>query len=198
MLRGVSSVPLAAVSFFQHWKSVEPCLVYCKMTRLAVKFEANGGIWGLSIWTWSNLPIFIHITEFLLPLITLMSTFGIRNPLLPLLICFPCLRCVGDPHLARPFPARHTIFGITPFCQAASQWHELSPLTSQHPLLSAAQSWSICPPSHWSYSQTTLGKGRRGWRDVRQPVKQPSSQVASQTRLFFLYSVVKPICWRQH
>lgn len=91
---------------------------------------------------------------------------------------------IASPLLARPLPARHTIFDITPFCQAASQWHRLSPLPFQHPLLSAAQSWSIYPPSHWSFSQTTQAKGRRGCRDVSQPVKQPASQLASQTQLF--------------
>lgn len=94
-------------------------------------------------------------------------------------ICAP----LTSPHLARPLPARHTIFGIAPFCQATSQWHRLSPLPFQHPLLSAAQSWFIYPPSHWSLSQTTRAKGRRGCRDVSQPVKQPSSRLASQTQL---------------
>ncbi len=90
---------------------------------------------------------------------------------------------LASPHLARPLPARHTIFGITPFCRAISQWHQLSPLPFQHPLLTAAQSWAIYPPSHWSFSQTSQAKGRRGCRDVSQPVKQPSSQLASQTQL---------------
>ena len=109
------------------------------------------------------------------------SLFSVIRPLLaitsstPLLSLFICSAPPASPHLARPLPARHTIFGITPLCQAASQWHQLSPLPFQHPLLSAAQSWSIYRPSNWSFSQTTQAKGRRGCRDV--------SQLAVQTRL---------------
>lgn len=108
-----------------------------------------------------------------------MSTFGIDTPHSsspPPSYLFSIPTVISSSHLARPLPARHPIFGITAFCRAASQWHQLSPLPFQHPPLSAAQSWSIYPPSHWSFSQTTPAKGRRGCRDVIQPA-------ASQTPL---------------
>jgi len=131
-----------------------------------------------------------------------MSTFGIdllhASP--PSFYLFSISAPSASPHLARPLPARHTIFGITPFCQAASQWHQLSPLPFQHPLLSAAQSWSIYPPSNWSFSQTTQAKGKGGGGVKRcQPASQRTSQPACHpNKAPFLQSAVKPICWRQH
>lgn len=106
---------------------------------------------------------------------------------------------IVSPRLARPLSARHTIFGIGPFCQAASQWHQLSPLPLQHPPLSAPQSWSIYPPSDWSFSQTTRAKRKEEMQRC-QPASQATSQPACQPAQLpsFLQSAVKPICWKQH
>lgn len=79
-------------------------------------------------------------------------------------------------HLARPLSARHAIFGIVPFCPTASQWHQLSPLPFQHPLLSAPQSWSIYPPSaDLFHKQPQLKEGG----DVEMSARQSSNQSAS-------------------
>lgn len=117
-----------------------------------------------------------------------MSTFSIHmlhvSPLSSYLFSISApsaSEIIISPHLARPLPVRHTIFGITPLCQDVSQWHHLSPLSFQHPLLSAAQSWCIYPPSHWSFSQTTRAKGGRGCRDVSQPNNQPASLPAKHS-----------------
>lgn len=96
-------------------------------------------------------------------------------------------------HLAQPPSARHTMYGITLFCQAASQWHHLT-----HTL--------FCPQRHvdlFTQHATDLfyKQPRQKQRGAQrcQPASQTTDQPACQpSTALFLDWAVKPICWRQH
>lgn len=83
-----------------------------------------------------------------------------------------------SPYLALPFPARHTIFGVTPFCQPTSQWHHLKPLPLQRPLLSDTK--LIYLPTITLIFFTNNPVWRKEGKQKCQPASQTTRQPPSQ------------------
>lgn len=130
-------------------------------------------------------------------LISLMSTFGIHIPLLPLLICSPFLHC--SPALIQHV---HSQPDIPSLASHPSDRRLLNAISSAH----YPSNTLFCQkqvdlfthhPTDLFHKQPKLKEGGDAEMSAIQSDNHPASLPAKHTASF-LQSAVKPICWRQH